>query len=136
MRISKDGFQTARFAVMAGALVVGAVASMAWASGASGTSNGPSQFERYVSLGPRLGTEALTRDLNMQHPAGTSLVSLLARLERAGFGCLPDPVRHTGYDCTWRRAVSDRRVAQIRTHVEAHGVQVVSIEPAVGVYIR
>ncbi len=136
MLFSNEGLRSARMALTAGTLVVGTVAGMAWASSASGTSTGPSQFERYISLGPRLGTEALSRDLNMQHPAGTSLVSLLARLEKAGFGCLPDPQRYTGYDCTWRRAVSDRRVAQIRTHVEANGVQVVSIEPAVGVYIR
>ncbi len=136
MLFSKEGFHTARFALLAGSLVVGAVASMAWVGGASGTSNGPSQFERYVSLGSRLGTEALSRDLNLQHPAGTSLVSLLARLERAGFGCLPDPGHFTGYDCTWQRAVSDRRVAQIRAHVEANGVQVVSIAPQVGVFIR
>ncbi len=136
MALSKESFKTAQFALMAGTLVVGVVASMAWATGASGTSNGPSQFERYVNLGSRLGTEALARDLNMQHPAGTSLVSLLARLERAGFGCLPNPERYTGYDCTWRRAVSDRRVAQIQAHVEANGVQVVSIEPQVGVYQR
>ena len=136
MILSKEGFQTARFALMAGTLVFGSVASMAWIGGATGTSNGPSQFERYISLGPRLGTEALNRDLNMQHPAGTSMVSLLGRLEKAGFSCLPDPTRYTGYDCTWRRAVSDRRVAQIRTHVEANGVQVVSIEPAVGMYQR
>ena len=136
MRISKDGFQTAKFAMLAGTLVFGAVASMAWIGGAYGTSNGPSQFERYVSLGSRLGTEALARDLNTQHPPGTSLVTLLARLERAGFGCLPDAQRHTGYDCTWRRAVSERRVAHIQAHVEARGVQVVSIEPQVGVYQR
>ena len=136
MIFSKNGLQTARFALLAGSLVVGAVASMAWVGGASGTSNGPSQFDHYISLGPRLGTEALSRDLNTQHPAGTSLVSLLGRLERAGFACLPNPETYTGYDCTWRRAMSERRVALIRTHVEARGVQVVSIEPAVGVYLR
>jgi hypothetical protein len=136
MPFSKNSLQTARLAVLAGSLVVGAVASMAWAGGASGTSNGPSQLERYVRLGSRLGTEALSRDLNLEHPAGTSLVSLMARLERAGFICLPDPAQYTGYDCAWRHAVSERRVALIKAHIEAKGVQVVSIEPLVSVYLR
>lgn len=130
----REGRRVIRTALAGAGLLLGAVAGLAWAGSDAGI--GAGHFDHYVSLGPRLGTEALNRDLNLQHPAGTSLVSLLARLEKSGFGCLPDTQRMAGYDCTWRRAVSERRVAQIKAHVEANGVQVVSIAPEVGVYTR
>ena len=136
MRLATENHRTARMALLAGGLVFGMVATFSWVSGAYGTSMGPSQFDRYIALGGRLGSEGLNSDLNAQHPAGTSLVSLLARLERAGFSCVPDTQSFQGYDCHWRRAVSERRIAVIDTHVRSSGVRVVSVASNLGVYQR
>ncbi len=136
MRISKTDLRNTRVAALATAIVFGAVATLSWASNAYSNTMDAGQFERYISLGSRLGTQALARDLNAEHPPGTSLVSLMARMERGGFTCQPDIRTYAGYDCSWRLSTSGSRVAQIHTHVVASGVQVVSIHPTVDVYHR
>lgn len=136
MKTFSEGAHSMRLAMIALGLVFASVASIAWASGAYGNGTGPQAFERYVGLGSRLGTEALARDLNELHPPGTSLVLLLARLERAGFGCTPEAGRVQSYECSWRRAISHRRVSQIVAHIESRGMQVVAIEPRVDLYLR
>ena len=136
MRISQDAMRAARNSLGAGVLLVAGMASLCWASGAYGTSMGPSQFEPYLAMGARHGSEALHRDLNAQHPAGSSLVSLMARLERAGFACSPETTTFSGYDCHVRRALSERRVAVIQARVRSAGVRVVAVEPQLGVMVR
>lgn len=136
MSIHHETLRAMRGAILAGGIVSALVAGLSWAGGASGTTMGPSQFDHYIGIGPRLGSVALTEDLNRQHPAGTSLVALMARLERAGFSCQPEANSFTGYDCTWQRSISEKRVARITTHVTSSGVQVVALAPRVELYQR
>jgi hypothetical protein len=136
MSSNNENLRSIQASLLAGGIVCALVAGLSWAGGASSSTAELGQFERYIGLGPRLGTEALARDLNLQHPAGTSLVALMARLERSGFACTPEPNSFTGYDCVWRRSISERRIARIDAHVTSSGVQVVAIRPRVDMYQR
>ncbi len=121
-----------------GVVLLGVVALLvaAWASGMFGVAAPPAEFDAFVNLGARAGTEALERDLNHQHPAGTDLVPLLARLQRAGFDCRPDARVPTTYGCLYNRMMPDRRVARIEATIRSDGLRVLGIVPVLAVSAR
>jgi hypothetical protein len=103
------------------------------ATGIIGEPSPPAEFDGYINLGARYGTEALTRDLNAQHPPGTDLVPLITRLQRAGFDCRGEP---GAYACTYLRNLADRRVARIETTVHTDGTRVQTVVPVIGIATR
>ena len=120
------------FMVLVG-LVIGAVG---WTTGVIGSPSPPAEFDQYVNMGSRAGTEALARDLNQQHPAGTDLVPLLNRLQRAGFDCRADYRQTSSYGCLYHRMMSDRRVARVDMTILVDGMRVRSITPVLVVSTR
>ncbi len=114
-------------------VIIGVVASF---TGMLGSPSPPAEFDVYVNLGSRAGTEALARDLNQQHPAGTDLVPLINRLQRSGFECRADYRQVTSYDCVYNRMMPNRRVARIDATVRTDGMRVQSITPVLLVSVR
>ncbi len=113
--------------------IIGLVGS---ATGVIGSPSPPAAFDAYVNLGSRAGTEALARDLNQQHPAGTDLVPLLNRLRRAGFDCRAEYRQNNSYGCSYNRMMSDRRVARIDATIATDGLRVQGIVPVLVVSPR
>ena len=120
------------FMAMMGAVIGG----VGWATGVIGSPSPPAEFDVYLSMGSRAGTEAMARDLNQQHPAGTDLVPLLNRLQRAGFDCRADYRQTSSYGCIYNRMMSDRRVARVDMTILVDGVRVRSIAPVLVVSTR
>ena len=117
-------------------LLGGVIGAVGWATGVIGSPSPPAEFDVYVNLGSRAGTEAMTRDLNQQHPAGTDLVPLLNRLQRAGFDCRADYRQTSSYACLYHRMMSDRRVARVDLTILTDGLRVRGITPVLVVSTR
>lgn len=135
-KFTRESLRTLSLAGGTGLMIIAGIGSYALATGAQRDPSPPAQFDRYLNLGSRAGTVALTDALNREHPAGTDLVPLLARLERAGFDCRPDSRAQTTYECSYQRMLQDRRVARIEARVRTSGMQVVSVSPSVASEVR
>ena len=118
------------------ALVGGLIGAIGWATGMLGSPSPPAAFDAYVNLGPRAGTEALSRDLNQQHQPGTDLAPLLSRLQRAGFECRAEYRQTASHECSYHRSLPDRRVARIDLSIRNDGLRVQGITAVVQVAVR
>lgn len=115
------------------AMLGAGIGLMGLATGIIGEPSPPAEFDGYINLGARYGTEALARDLNEQHPAGTDLVPLIGRLQRAGFDCRGQV---GAYACTYQRTLPDRRVARIEATVRTDGMRVTAVAPVISIASR
>ncbi len=131
-----DNLRSAWLALGFMVLLGGLIGAVGWATGVIGSPSPPAEFDVYVNMGSRAGTEAMARDLNQQHPAGTDLVPLLNRLARAGFDCRADYRQTSSYACLYHRMMSDRRVARVDMTILTDGMRVRSITPVLVVGTR
>ncbi|NGM19221.1 hypothetical protein G3576_04285 [Roseomonas stagni] len=117
---------TARNALIMVALMLGAllVASQVFRGGWTA---GPTEMERYVRNGPRLGAEALERDLKGAHPPGSDVGSLFNRLSRFGFTCGAPPAPGAPVECRYRARREDNRLVSVTLDIAHDGVRVQGI---------
>jgi hypothetical protein len=85
-----------------------------------------SEMERYLKLGPRGGAAAIERDLLRDHPPGSDIGPLFARLARLGFDC-GAAVEPGGGVCRFRAPSADRRVTTTLVELRHDGRQVEAI---------
>ncbi|WP_203073512.1 hypothetical protein [Falsiroseomonas ponticola] len=108
-------------ALMLGALLV---ASQVFRGGWTA---GPTEMERYVRSGPRIGAQELERDLRAAHPAGSEIGPLFARLSRFGFTCGAPAAPGAPVECRYRARRDDNRLVSVMLDVAHDGVRVQSI---------
>ncbi len=114
--------RTALNAVLAGGLLVLLVALLAHAC--SGRWTTEAAMERYVKLGPRAGAAELERDLLRDHPPGSDLGALFARLSRLGFDCRIAVDPEAAGECRFRSPHGERRLATISVAVRQEEMRV------------
>lgn len=117
---------TARNALIMVALMLGGllVASQVFRGGWTA---GPTEMERYVRSGPRLGAQELERDLRAAHPPGSEIGPLFGRLSRFGFACGAPPVPGAAVECRYRARRDDNRLVSVTLDIAHDGVRVQAI---------
>jgi hypothetical protein len=96
----------------------------------------PTEMERYLRAGPRLGPQELERDLLAAHPPGSEVGSLFARLSRYGFACGAPPVAGATVECRYRARWDDRRLVAVTLDVAHDGVRVQALSARMDVTSR
>jgi hypothetical protein len=114
--------RTAPSALVAAVLIIAAVILGAHACSDRWTAEPP--MERYVRLGPRLGAAELERDLLRDHPPGSGIGPLFARLARLGFDCRMASEAGRGGECRFRARREDGLIATLLVAVAHDGVEV------------
>ncbi|MBX9592838.1 MAG: hypothetical protein K2X46_00635 [Roseomonas sp.] len=117
---------TGRNALIMVALMLGGllVASQVFRGGWTA---GPTEMERYVRSGARIGAQELERDLRAAHPPGSEIGPLFGRLSRFGFTCGAPPVAGAAVECRYRARRDDNRLISVTLDVAHDGVRVQAI---------
>ncbi|MBY0336704.1 MAG: hypothetical protein K2X11_08825 [Acetobacteraceae bacterium] len=131
MKITADALRTFRNATLVGAMLVSGLAAYASTNGNPPPVRMPNEAARHMAGGVMAAEQRLGRELAAHHPVGSDANSLLSRLSREGFECMPDLARPGSYECVFVRPLAFSRVARLETRVDTDGLRVTGLRPAV-----